>query len=238
MTTKNKKSILRKSIRELKKLFPDARIQLQSDTPFQLLVATMLSAQCTDERVNKVTAKMFAKYKTPEDYAKMPLSKLEKLVYSTGYYKAKSKHIKEMSQMLIGNFGGEVPGTMEELITLSGVGRKTANVILGHIFDTPAIVVDTHVTRIMNRLGICTSKNAEKIERELMTLLNKKDWVLFTHLLINFGRAYCIARSPKCADCPLKDVCTKYICLINLPKCENCPLIDDCTYYEEIQKNN
>jgi endonuclease-3 len=207
MIKKKKKEILDKTIKELKKLFPEVKIQLHFDTPFQLLVATMLSAQCTDERVNKVTAKMFAEYKAPEDYVKMPLGKLEKLVYSTGYYKAKSKHIKDMSKMLLDKYGGEVPGKMEELLTLPGVGRKTANVILGHIFDTPAIVVDTHVIKIMNRLGICTSKNADKIERELMQLIDEKDWVLFTHLMINFGRAVCTARSPKCSECPIKELC-------------------------------
>jgi endonuclease-3 len=210
MTKKKKKEVLEKVITELKKIFPEAKIQLRFDTPYQLLIATMLSAQCTDERVNKVTAEMFKKYKEPEDYAEMPLEELERLVYSTGYYKAKSKHIRDMSRMLLDKYEGEVPGTMIELLQLPGVGRKTANVILGHVFDTPAIVVDTHVIKIMNRLGICSTKNADKIERELMDLIDKKDWVVFTHLMINFGRAICTARSPKCIECPIKEYCSYF----------------------------
>jgi len=210
MTKKKKKEVLEKVITELKKIFPEAKIQLRFDTPYQLLIATMLSAQCTDERVNKVTAEMFKKYKEPEDYAEMPLEELERLVYSTGYYKAKSKHIRDMSRMLLDKYEGEVPGTMRELLQLPGVGRKTANVILGHVFDTPAIVVDTHVIKIMNRLGICSTKNADKIERELMDLIDKKDWVVFTHLMINFGRAICTARSPKCIECPIKEYCSYF----------------------------
>ncbi len=210
MTKKKKKEILNKVIVELKKIFPDAKIQLHYATPFQLLVATMLSAQCTDNRVNMVTSEMFKKYNKPEDYSNMPLKKLEKMVYSTGYYKAKSKHIRDMSRMLLDKFGGEVPGTMKELLELPGVGRKTANVILGHVFDTPAIVVDTHVIKVMNRLGICSTKNADKIERELMELTEEKDWVLFTHLMINFGRAICTARSPKCFECPIKEYCSYF----------------------------
>jgi endonuclease-3 len=210
MTKKRKKEILGKAIAELKKLFPDAKIQLQYDSSFQLLVATILSAQCTDERVNKVTAVLFAKYKTPEDFMRLSVEKLERLVYSTGYYKAKSKHIKSMSKMLVEDFDGNVPDTMNKLLLLSGVGRKTANVILGHVFDTPAIVVDTHVTRIVNRLNICSSKNAVKIESELVELIDKKDWVLFTHLMINFGRAICSARSPKCSQCSLNDYCAHF----------------------------
>ncbi len=207
MTKKKKKEILKNVITKLKALFPKAKIQLSFDTAHQLLIATILSAQCTDERVNKVTSELFKKYKNPEDFATIPLSKLEQLIYSTGYYKAKAKHIKEMSKILMDKYNGEVPATMDELLTLPGVGRKTANVILGHIFDQPAIVVDTHVIKIMNRLDICNTRNAGKIERELMELIPSDDWVLFTHLMINFGRSYCTARSPKCTECPIVKYC-------------------------------
>jgi len=207
MTKRKRREITNLAVNELSKLFPYAKIQLQFDTPFQLMVATILSAQCTDERVNKVTAELFKKYRTPEDFANIRINKLEQLVFSTGYYKAKARHIKDMSRTLLKEFGGEVPGSMEELLKLPGVGRKTANVILGHVFDTPAIVVDTHVTRISNRLGLTSTKNAVKIEFELMELVDEKDWVVFTHYMINFGRKICSARSPKCHECPISGNC-------------------------------
>jgi len=207
MMTKKKKQTAQAIVNELSVLFPYAKIQLQFETPFQLLVATIISAQCTDERVNKVTQNIYRAHKTPADFANMKQEELEQLIFSTGYYKAKARHIIAMSKMLLEQFGGEVPGTMEELTMLPGVGRKTANVILGHIFDVPAIVVDTHVTRIANRLGLTAAKNPVKIEFELMGLVDEKYWVVFTHYMINFGRKICSARSPKCTQCPLADNC-------------------------------
>jgi len=191
----------------LSKEYPDVKIQLNHTTPFELLVATILSAQCTDERVNKVTAFLFSKYKTPEDYIKIPIEELEKDIFSTGYYKSKARHIKEMSKMIVEQFLGEIPTKLEDLIKLPGVGRKTANVILGHCFTTPAIVVDTHVIKIINRLGFVESKNPEIIERKLMELIPTEKWVIFTHYFINHGRKICTARKPKCKECVIAKYC-------------------------------
>jgi endonuclease-3 len=207
MTQKDKKKIVSILIEELSKLYPVAKIQLSFSSPFELLFATILSAQCTDARVNKVTAEVFKKYNTPEQFAKLPLEVIEQLIFSTGFYKAKAKHIQDMSLDLLEKFNGVVPGTMDELLTLPGVGRKTANVILGHIFNIPAIVVDTHVIRISNRLGLVQTTNPEKIEYELMKIVSKTDWVIFTHYFINFGRNICDARKPKCSECPLNHIC-------------------------------
>lgn len=191
----------------LSKEYPDVKIQLNHTTPFELLVATILSAQCTDERVNKVTAFLFSKYKTPEDYIKIPIEELEKNIFSTGYYKSKARHIKEMSKMIVEQFLGKIPTKLEDLIKLPGVGRKTANVILGHCFATPAIVVDTHVIKIINRLGFVESKNPEIIERKLMELIPTEKWVIFTHYFINHGRKICTARKPKCKECVIAKYC-------------------------------
>lgn len=191
----------------LSKEYPDVKIQLNHTTPFELLVATILSAQCTDERVNKVTAFLFSKYKTPEDYIKIPIEELEKDIFSTGYYKSKARHIKEMSKMIVEQFLGEIPTKLEDLIKLPGVGRKTANVILGHCFATPAIVVDTHVIKVINRLGFVESKNPEIIERKLMELIPTEKWVIFTHYFINHGRKICTARKPKCKECVIAKYC-------------------------------
>ncbi len=194
-------------IRILEKEFPKARIQLNHSNPFQLLVATILSAQCTDERVNIVTKDLFAEYKTPEDFANLDVNELEKRIYSTGYYKAKAKHIITSAKEILEKFDGEVPNTMETLLELPGVGRKTANVVLSHSFNIPGIVVDTHVTRIANRLGLVSTRNPKKIEFTLMNIIPKDKWVLFTHLLIAHGRKYCIARKPKCQKCPINHLC-------------------------------
>jgi endonuclease-3 len=210
MTKRRKKEIAGRLINSLSDLYPYAKIQLSFRSPFELLVATILSAQCTDERVNIVTSKLFVNYNEPSDFIKLSNLELEQLIYSTGYYKAKARHIKEMSSKLVSDFKSVVPGTMDELLSLPGVGRKTANVILGHVFDIPAIVVDTHVTRIVNRLGLCKTTNAEKIEFELMELVKKDKWVIFTHYLINFGRSICSARSPKCLVCPLNQLCQDF----------------------------
>lgn len=187
--------------------YPDVKIQLNHTTPFELLVATILSAQCTDERVNKVTQYLFAKYSSPEDYLRVSIEELENDIYSTGYYKAKARHIKEACKMIVEQFQGIVPSNFEDLIKLPGVGRKTANVLLGHCFNTPAIVVDTHVIKITNRLGFVENKNPEIIERKLMKLIPKEKWVIFTHYFINHGRKICTARKPKCAQCVISKYC-------------------------------
>ncbi|MGA2297603.1 MAG: endonuclease III [FCB group bacterium] len=191
----------------LSKKYPDVHIQLNFQYPFELLVATILSAQCTDDRVNIVTKKLFKKYIVPEDYLKVPVEELERDIFSTGYYKAKAKHIMASTQMIIEKFNGKVPSTIDELLTLPGVGRKTANVILGHCFNTPGIVVDTHVLRITNRLGFSGSNNAEKIEQVLMELIPIEQWVIFTHYFINHGREVCTSRKAKCDICLISHLC-------------------------------
>lgn len=210
MTKKAKKELLEFVISELGGLYPYAKIQLQFRSPFELLIATILSAQCTDERVNRVTAELYKSFNQPEQFANLDVEAIERMIFSTGYYKAKAKHIKELSRMLLDEFNGEVPDNMDDLLKLPGVGRKTANVILGHIYDVPAIVVDTHVTRIVNRLALCKTKDAGKIEFELMELIDKKHWVVFTHYMINFGRNLCKARTPKCYECPLSLRCDAF----------------------------
>lgn len=191
----------------LSKEYPDVKIQLDFGSPFQLLIATILSAQCTDARVNQVTKNLFKKYEYIEDYLKVPQEELEKDIFSTGFYKSKAEKIQKATKMILEQFGGEVPSTMEELLKLPGVGRKTANVLLGHIFNTPGIVVDTHVLRITKRLGFVDTDNAEKVEFKLMELIPKKQWVIFTHYFINHGRKVCTARKPKCNDCKIFEYC-------------------------------
>lgn len=203
----NDKARMKKILGILSKEYPDVKIQLDHSSPFQLLIATILSAQCTDARVNMVTPHLFSKYISVEDYINVPQEELEKDIYSTGFYKAKAKNIKSACVALMEKHKGDVPGTLEELTKLPGVGRKTANVILGHCFDTPAIVVDTHVIRISNRLGFVDTDNAVKIEFKLMEIVPKKEWVVFTHYLINHGRKICIARKPKCLECPIAELC-------------------------------
>ncbi len=194
-------------IRCLAKEYPDVRIQLNYEHPHQLLVATILSAQCTDARVNIVTGHLNQKYLSPQDYLNVPIEELERDIYSTGFYHAKAKNIRAATKMVLDEFGGEVPGTMEELLRLPGVGRKTANVLLGHCFDTPGIVVDTHVIRISNRLGFAATKDPKKIEFALMELIPKKQWVAFTHYLINHGRKVCTSRRAKCDECTISRYC-------------------------------
>jgi endonuclease-3 len=185
----------------------DARIALNYSNPFELLIATILSAQCTDARVNIVTVPLFKKYKIPEDYVMIPIENLEKDIFSTGFYKNKAKNIKAASKKLVEEFNSEVPGTMEELLSLDGVGRKTANVVLGHCFGIDGIVVDTHVTRLSNRLGFVATDNAVKIEFELMELIPQEDWVMFTHYMIQHGRKICVARKPLCGKCVINHLC-------------------------------
>lgn len=208
---KNEKEIQRMAevIEILEELYPDAGIQLDSHTSFQLMVAVVLSAQCTDARVNIVTKAMFAKYPDLEDYVNMPIKELEQMIFSTGFYHAKAKNIKAAATMLFNEYAGEMPNNMEELLKLPGVGRKSANVILGHCFDIPGIVVDTHVKRIAYRLGFTITLNPEKVEFALMELIPEDKWVLFTHLLINHGRKICTSRKAKCEECGLAVLCAK-----------------------------
>src|SRR5437899_3909531 len=181
-----------KIIKLLKRAHPDAKCSLNHSNAFELLIATILSAQCTDERVNIVTADLFRKYRKPEDYLKVSEKELQKDIRTTGFFRNKTKSIQGTARVLTESYGGEVPDTMEELLELPGVARKTANVVLGNAFGVKSgIVVDTHVTRLTHRLGLTQEKTAEKIERDLIGLVPKKDWVLFPHLLIYHGRRVC-----------------------------------------------
>ena len=195
-------------IRRLKKAYPDAKCSLNYSNAFELLVATILSAQCTDERVNIVTSKLFQKYKSPADYLAVSDEELQEDIRTTGFFRNKTKSIKGTSKMLLENFGGKVPQTMEELLTLHGVARKTANVVLGNAFHTASgVVVDTHVSRVSQRLGLTKERVPEKIEQDLMKLVPKKDWILFSHMLILHGRYVCKALKPDCPNCVLNDLC-------------------------------
>jgi len=195
-------------IRRLKRAYPDAKTALNHSNPFELLIATILSAQSTDERVNIVTADLFRKYKKPEDYLKVSAHELEKDIHSTGFFRNKTKSIQGTSKMLSEEYGGEVPHTMDELLELPGVARKTANVVLGNAFGIKAgVVVDTHVTRLSHRLALSEEKTAEKIEQDLIPIVPKKDWVIFPHLMIYHGRKICKARNPLCAECAIEKLC-------------------------------
>jgi endonuclease III len=193
----------------LKATYPHARCSLDYRTPLQLLVATILSAQCTDERVNLVTKGLFRKYKSAADYAAAPQEQLERDIQSTGFFRNKAKSLRGMAAALVEQHGGKVPETMEELTHLAGVGRKTANVVLGNAFGkNVGITVDTHVTRVANRLGLTDhASDAAKIEQDLMPLIPRDDWALWSHLLIHHGRAICTARNPACERCPLLPHC-------------------------------
>ena len=197
-----------KIISALKRVYPNAHCELNFSNPLQLLVATILSAQCTDKRVNLVTAELFKKYKTAKDFAAAPLAEVEEAVKTTGFFRNKAKNIKACCAALVEKFGGEVPRTMDELHALAGVGRKTANVVLGNAFGiNVGVVVDTHVTRLCNRLGLVKGTDAVKIERELMKLVPQSDWTDFSHWLIWHGRRRCAARKPDCTSCEIKNLC-------------------------------
>ncbi|MDA3130159.1 endonuclease III [Aliibacillus thermotolerans] len=189
-------------------MFPDAKCELHHSNPFELLIAVVLSAQCTDALVNRVTPNLFKKYQTPEDYVRVSQEELEEDIRSIGLYRNKAKNIKKLSQSLIDHFNGEVPRTREELMTLAGVGRKTANVVASVAFGVPAIAVDTHVERVSKRLGICRWKdNVRQVEETLMKKIPKEEWSISHHRLIFFGRYHCKAQSPKCETCPLLTMC-------------------------------
>ena len=204
-----RKSRIARILPILKKTYPNAKCSLNYSKPFELLIATILSAQCTDDRVNIVTKDLFRKYKSPADYARSKPEELEKDIQSTGFYRNKAKSIRGMSQSLIDHYAGKVPQTMEALVDLPGVGRKTANVVLGNAFDiSVGIVVDTHVTRVSNRLALTDHEtDAVKIEQDLMAVVPKPDWTLWSHLLIHHGRAICQARKPRCSECPIFKYC-------------------------------
>ena len=183
---------------------------LNHETPWQLLIATILSAQCTDARVNIVTKDLFQKYDTVEKFANADLKELEKDIKPTGFYHTKAKNIIACTKALVDRFGGEVPRSLEELTSLAGVGRKTANVIRGNIYHEPSVVVDTHVKRISKRLGLTENEDPEKIEQDLMRALPKDHWILYNIQIITFGRSICTARSPKCGECFLQKYCKEY----------------------------
>jgi len=206
-TTDQLKQRARKIVSILKKEYPESRIALNFSSPLELLISTILSAQCTDERVNIVTSSLFKKYRTAEDYIKVSSKELEKDIRSTGFYKNKAKSIKKCCQMLVEKHGGKVPSTMDELLELGGVGRKTANVILGNAFGFPAIAVDTHVKRLSQKLCFTDKENPDKIEFDLMEIIPKEDWTQFSHLLMSHGRKICIARKPRCGECCVRELC-------------------------------
>ena len=203
----NRKNRMKKILIILKNEYPNSKCSLNYNSPFQLLVATILSAQCTDERVNKVTKILFNDFPTVYRMNELTKEEIGEKIYSTGFYNNKAKSLKQLCETLIGNFNGQVPSTMKELYKLPGTGRKTANVVLGNAFKIPGMVVDTHVTRITNLLKFVNTKNAVKIENELEKVVPRKDWTLFSHLLIDHGRAVCIANRPQCTECVLSKYC-------------------------------
>jgi endonuclease-3 len=194
-------------VRRLARAYPDARCALHYETPFQLLVATILSAQCTDAMVNRVTPELFRRWGAPEKLAAADPSEVEALVRPTGFYRQKAKSIQSSAQDIVARFGGEVPRTLEELTTLRGVARKTANVVLGNCFDVPGLTVDTHMTRVNQRLRLTRESDPVKIERDLMALLPPREWTLYSHRVIQHGREVCDARRPQCPGCTLREEC-------------------------------
>ena len=206
-----KKNEAIKIIDILKETYPDAKCSLDFNTPFEMLVAVILSAQCTDERVNKTTPNIFNKYSTPEDFDKMPLELLEELIHPCGFYKNKAKNIKLTAHKIVNDFNGKVPENMDELLSLPGVGRKTANVVMLEAFNKPqGIAVDTHAKRLSNRIGFSDEDTPEKIEQDLLKLFPYEYLKDINHILIYHGRNICTARSPKCSECPIKEFCRFY----------------------------
>lgn len=195
-------------LERLRAAHPDAHCELNYETPHQLLVATILSAQCTDVRVNQVTPQLFAQYPTVVDFAAADRAELEEAIRSTGFFRQKARFIQESSQKIVHEFGGQVPDDMADLLTLNGVARKTANVVLGEIYGiADGITVDTHVKRLANRLGLTEETDPVKVERDLMRIIPESSWIEVSHLLIFHGRRICFARNPQCAECPLNDIC-------------------------------
>jgi endonuclease III len=195
-------------VRRLSEAYPDAKVALNFTNPLECLVATILSAQCTDEKVNEVTAMLFQKYRTAEDYLRVPEEELKADIKPTGFFNQKATAIREASRRIVEAYGGEVPGTMEDLITLRGVARKTANIVLGNSFGiVEGIAVDTHVKRVSNRLGLSDQKDPVRIESQLMERIPEDRWFDFTYVLIDHGRAICVAKKPKCPICPVEPLC-------------------------------
>ena len=195
-------------IKRLSAAYPDAHVALNFTNPLECLVATILSAQCTDERVNIVTKDLFRKYRKPQDYLSVPEDELRRDIHSTGFFNQKTKSIRGACARIVEVYGGEVPGTMEELITLPGVARKTANIVTGNAFGrVEGMAVDTHVRRLANRLGFSESQDPDIIEQDLMRLIPKRRWFGFSYVLIDHGRSLCTARKPSCAECPVNDLC-------------------------------
>jgi endonuclease-3 len=210
---------LKKIIAGFQKTYPDAHCELTYANPLQLLVAVILSAQCTDKRVNLITPELFKKYRTAKDFADAPRAELEQFIKSAGFFRSKAKNIQNCCRKLVERHGGEVPRTMEELIQLDGVGRKTANVVLGNAFGiNVGVVVDTHVMRLSHRLGLTTHRTPEKIEPDLMKLVPQKRWTLFSHLLIWHGRRRCFARKPDCENCEVLKWCPRIGVKESLPQ--------------------
>ena len=206
--TADKIARTQKIISALKRTYPNAHCELNFSNPLELLIATILSAQCTDKRVNLVTAQLFKKYRSAKDFANAEITELENDIRSTGFYKNKAKNIKACCTTLVEKFGGQVPRTMDELHALAGVGRKTANVVLGNAFNiNVGVVVDTHVTRLGNRLGLVKGTDAVKLEQDFMKLVPQEDWTLFSHWLIWHGRRRCDARKPNCVECEIVKLC-------------------------------
>ncbi len=204
-------------VARLKQMYPEAKIELNFKTPIQLIVAVILSAQCTDKRVNLVTPELFKKYKTVKDFANAKAKELEEAIHSTGFYRAKAKNIMGCAKGILAQFSGQIPKRMEDLITLPGVGRKTANVILGNLYETPGLVVDTHMIRVSNRLTLTDKRDPHKIEIELCDLIPQPEWTLFSHLIIWHGRRRCYARKPNCPDCLLNTLCPSRQDLVKVP---------------------
>ena len=204
----DKKKRTAEVIKRLKKAYPDAHCALNHTNAFELMVATILSAQCTDERVNIVTADLFRKYRGPQDYLNVAQEELEKDIHSTGFFRNKSKNIQAACRRLLEVYNGEIPNSMEEILTLAGVARKTGNVVLGNAFGIASgVVVDTHVSRLSQRLGLSANEDPVKIENDLMGLVPKRHWIMFPHWMIFHGRRVCTARKPKCEICVLADIC-------------------------------
>jgi len=206
MKTSDQKKV-KEIIKILSKEIPDSRIALKFSSPFELLIATILSAQCTDVKVNQVTADLFKRYRSVRDYVNLNLTKLEEEIRPTGFYKNKAKAIQKCCKELVARFGGEVPKTLEELVTLPGVGRKTANVLLGNVYGIPGIVVDTHVHRVSQRIGLTKNDDPVKIEFDLMEIVPKEEWTHFSNLLIWHGRKTCVAKKPLCEQCSIRKGC-------------------------------